>query len=109
MSGYTVEQIYDLDPLEDYSTTVFLTTAKIVVEETGYYTNIYVASLDGSVQLRLYCSSANQYNWLKAYAGQTVAIEVAACNWNDKDYYTGCALAVVNADGTKTYNTYNFK
>ena len=102
----TIVDIYNLDPLVDYSTTVFVTTATVTVEESQYYTNIYL-SLDGT-NLRLYCSSASQYNWLKAFAGQEVTVEVAACNWNDKNYYTGCVLSVVNADGTRVYNTLNF-
>ena len=107
VTGKTIIDIADLDPLVDYSTTVFVTTATVTVQEAQYYSNIYL-SLNGTT-LRLYCSSANQYNWLKTFAGQTVTVEVAACNWNDKDYYTGCVLSVVNPDGTKTYNTLNFK
>ena len=103
----TIIDIEALDPLVDYSTTVFVTTATVTVQEAQYYTNIYL-TLNGT-KLRLYCSNASQYNWLKAFAGQTVTVEVAACNWNDKDYYTGCVLSVVNPDGTKTYNTLNFK
>ena len=109
VAGKDIAYIYGLDPLVDYSTTVFVVTAKVTVEEAAYYTNIYITTEDGTTSLRLYSSSASQYNWLKAYAGQTVTVEVAACNWNDKDYYTGCVLAVVNSDGTKTYNTLNFK
>ena len=109
VEGKDIAYIYGLDPLVDYSTTVYVVTAKVTVEESKYYTNIYITTEDGTTSLRLYSSSASQYNWLKAYAGQTVTVEVAACNWNDKDYYTGCVLAVVNADGTKTYNTLNFK
>ena len=82
--------------------------AKVLVEEAQFYSNIYLTSLDGSVKLRLYTSSASQYNWLKAYNGQTITVEVAACNWNDKNYYTGCVLAVVLEDGSKVYNTLNF-
>ena len=108
VSGKTIEEVYALDPLVDYSTTVFVLQAKVLVEEAQYYSNIYLTSLDGSVKLRLYASSASQYNWLKAYNGQTVTVEVAACNWNDKNYYTGCALAVVLEDGSKVYNTLNF-
>jgi hypothetical protein len=78
----------------------------VVVEETAYYSNIFLS--DGSTQIRLYCSSSSQYSWLKAYAGQEVTVEIAACNWNDKTYYVGCVLAVVHADGTKTLNTLNF-
>lgn len=102
----SLADVVGLDPLVDYSTTVFVTTATVTVEETTYYSNIYLSA--NGEKLRLYSSSANQYNWLKAFAGQTVTVEVAACNWNDKDYYTGCVLSVVNADGTKTYNTLNF-
>ena len=102
----TLKEVYDLDPLEDYSTTVFVIEAKVEVEEAQYYTNIYLSDGQGT-KLRLYCSSANQYNWLKAFAGQTVTVEVAACNWNDKDYYTGCVLAVITGDG-KVLNELNF-
>lgn len=101
-----IAYIYDLDVTEDHGASAYVVTAKVVVEEAQYYSNIYL--VDGNTKLRLYCSSANQYNWLKAYAGQTVTVEVAPCNWNDKNYYTGCALAVVNADGTKTCNELNF-
>ncbi len=108
----TVEDIYNLDPLVDYSTTVYVTTATVTVEDSGHSSNIYLSYTNESgeiIKLRLYCSGSSQYSWLKAYAGQTVTVEVAACNWNDKNYYTGCALAVVNEDGTKVYNDYNFK
>ena len=81
--------------------------ATVVVEETPYYTNIFLS--DGTTKVRLYSSSANQYSWLKVFAGREVTVEIAACNWNDKDYYTGCVLAVINADGSKTLNELNFQ
>ena len=90
----------------DYTTTVFVLKATVTVEEAAYYSNIYLTDANGT-QLRLYCSSANQYNWLKAFAGQEVTVEVAACNWNDKNYYTGCVLSVVTEDG-KVCNELNF-
>ena len=102
----TLKEVYDLDPKVDFSTTVFVVKANVTVEESAYYTNIYLTDANGT-KLRLYCSSANQYNWLKAYAGQEVTVEVAACNWNDKTYYTGCVLAVVTEQG-KVCNTLNF-
>ena len=108
VSGKTVEELYALDVNTDYSTTVFVTQAIVEVQETAYYTNIKLKSTTGSTTITLYCSSANQYNWLKSYAGQTVTLELAACNWNDKTFWAFCALAVVNADGTKTLNTLNF-
>jgi hypothetical protein len=76
------------------------------VEGNAYYTNLLLS--DGSTTIRLYSSSANQYKWLQAYAGQEITMEIAPCNWNSKDYYTGCVLSVINADGSKTYNTLNF-
>jgi hypothetical protein len=102
----TLKEVYDLDPTVDYSTSVFVVKAKVLVEESKYYTNIYLVDENGT-QLRLYCSSAKQYNWLKEFAGQEVTVEVAACNWNDKNYYTGCVLAVITEDG-KVYNELNF-
>ena len=105
ITGKTVAEFYNLDPLTDYTTSVFVLKATVQVEESAYYTNIYLT--DGSTKIRLYCSSANQYSWLKAYAGQEVTVEIAACNWNDKSYYTGCVLAVVTDSG-KVLNTLNF-
>ena len=102
----TLKQVYDLDPMTDYTTTVFVLKATVTVEEAQYYTNIYLTDGNGT-QLRLYSSSAKQYNWLKAYAGQEITVEVAACNWNDKNYYTGCVLAVITNDG-KVCNELNF-
>jgi hypothetical protein len=81
--------------------------ATVVVEETQYNANIYLS--DGTTKVRLYCSNAKQYGFLKDLAGQEVTVEIAPCNWNDKNYYTGCALSLINADGTKTLNTLNFQ
>ena len=80
---------------------------KILVEETAYYTNIYLT--DGTTKVALYCSSAKQYNWLRAFEGQEITVEIAACNWNNKTYWRGCVLAVVHEDGTKTVNNLNFQ
>ncbi|MBQ1232054.1 MAG: hypothetical protein IIX86_00840 [Clostridia bacterium] len=102
----TLAEVRALDPMIDYSTTVFVLNVTVTVEETKFYTNIYLTDASGN-QLRLYSSSANQYNWLKAYAGQEITVEVAACNWNDKDYYTGCVLSVVTENG-KVFNELNF-
>ncbi len=102
----TLKEVYDLDVAVDYSTTVFVLKATVTVEEAAYYTNIYLTDANGT-SLRLYCSSANQYNWLKAFAGQEVTVEVAACNWNDKTYYTGCVLSVITENG-KVFNELNF-
>ena len=87
-------------------------TGYVVVEEAAYYTNIYISNSStyskSNINVRLYCSNAKQYDWLKAYVGQEVTVEMSPTNYNNKNYYTGCVLAVVHADGTKTVNTLNF-
>ena len=95
----------NLNISDDYSTTVFVLKATVNLVETPYYTSI---SLKGEgVSVSLYCSSANQYGFLKQFAGQEITIEMAACNWNNKSYYTGCVLSVITEDG-KILNTLNF-
>ena len=103
----TIADIYNLDATESHSGEVYIVKATVEVIETPYYTNIQL--VDGDTKLGLYCSSAKQYGWLKEYAGKEITLEVAACNWNDKTAYKGCVLAVVNEDGTKVLNTFNFQ
>ena len=102
----TVADFYALNVNTDYTTHVYTMTATVSLQETAYYTNLKLT--DGTNSITLYSSSANQYGWLKAYAGQEITVEIAPCNWNSKNYYAGCVLAVINADGSKTYNTLNF-
>ena len=103
----TLADFYALDEMVDSTTDVYVLKATVEVVESAYYTNIKLTS--GSVSVNLYCSSANQYNWLKAYAGQEVTVELAPCNWNSKSYYAGCVLAVILEDGTKVCNNLNFE
>ena len=107
-TGMTIEQLSKLNPSVDYTTNVYVVQAKVVVNETQYYTNIKLEDPTTGTQLSLYCSSANQYSWLKVYNGQVVTVEIAVCNWNDKSYYTGCVISVMDADGNKTINELNF-
>lgn len=102
----SVQEFYNLSVSNDLTTNVYIMTATVKVTGDAYSTTISLS--DGSTSIRLYCSSANQYKWLQAYANQEVTVEVAACNWNSKNYYTGCVLSVINADGSKTYNPLNF-
>ncbi len=108
----SVKDFYNLDETVDFTTSVFLVTGYVVVEETSFYTNIYISDSStynkSNINVRLYCSNAKQYNWLKAYAGQEVTVEMSPTNYNNKTYYTGCVLAVIHADGTKTVNSLNF-
>lgn len=106
IEGKTPAEFYALNPNEDHGTEVYVLTVTVELVETTYYTNINLIS--GSTKIGLYCSSANQYNWLKAYAGQEITVEIAPCNWNSKSYYRGCVLAVRLADGSKICNELNF-
>ena len=86
------------------TTQVYVVKATISVTETSYYSTIKLTGDD--VSLTLYSSSANQYNWLKAFANQEVTMELALCDWNAKGL-KGAVLAVITADG-KVYNELNF-
>ena len=103
----SLADFYKLDASEDYSTTVFVVTATVDVVETAYYTKIQLK--DGATTVSLYCANANQYAFLKDYAGQEVTVELAACNWNNKTFWAGCVLAVRLEDGTKIINELNFR
>ena len=102
----TVQEFSKLSVSTDYTTNVYTMKATVSLQETAYYSNLKLT--DGTNNITLYSSSANQYAFLKAYAGQEITVEIAPCNWNSKTYYAGCVLAVINADGTKVYNTLNF-
>lgn len=102
----TVADFVNLDVTVDYTTTVYVLEAKVKVVESTYYINIYITDNAGN-EVLLYCSSASQYNWLKAYNGQTVTIEMIPCNWNDKTDYRGCVLALYGDNGIE-YNKLNF-
>lgn len=102
----TLAEFVALDVNTDYTTHVFTVTATIEVVETAYYTNIKL--VDGNVSVNLYCSSAKQYKWLQEFAGQTITMELAPCNWSSKSTYPACVLSVVLEDGTKIVNTLNF-
>ncbi len=112
----TIEPIMDkdinyllgLNKLDMSETTkLYQMEVTIKVVDAQFYSNIYVT--DGENDLILYCSGSGQYSWLKAYNGQTVTVEIAPCNWNSKAAFAGCVLAVVNEDGSKVLNEFNFK
>ncbi len=102
----TLADLTNLPTTEDYTTNVYVLRATVSVVEAQYYTTIKL--VDGDTTFSLYCSSAGQYSWLKQFANQEVEMEIAVCNWNEKSYYTGCVIAVRNADGSKIINTLNF-
>jgi hypothetical protein len=98
-------EFYALDVSVDYSTTVFVMKATVVLQ-SDYYSSVYKLT-DGTNSISLYASGAGQYSFLSSYVGQEVTVEIAACNWNNKTYWAGCVLSVTTADGT-VYNTLNF-
>ena len=102
----TLDDFYALNADEDHSTEVYVAVGQIVVEETAYYSNIKLVTPNGN-KITLYSSSANQYSWLKQFAGEDITIEIVPCNWNGKNYYAGCVIAVITEDG-KVYNELNF-
>ena len=106
----TVAEFLALDIMEDHTTTVFVIEVNVLLVETAYYSNLYITDpANEDSKILLYSSGASQYSWLQQFAGQTITIEVAACNWNDKtDSYRGCVLSVITAEG-KVYNELNFK
>ena len=107
ITGKTLVDVYELDPNEDHSTEVYVVEAIVKFNKTAYYTNVVVTSLDGSVSLTLYSSSAAQYSFLEAFADQKVTLEIAACNWNSKTYYAGCVVSVTS-EGNTVVNSLNF-
>ena len=65
-----------------------------------------LAALVGD-KMDIYSGNDDQYAWLAQFVNQTVTVEVAACNWNNKTYWAGCVLSVITDDG-KVLNTLNF-
>ena len=101
----TVSDLYVLDASVDYSTTVFVVTAT-VTKGSGQWATFGLT--DGTKTLTLYSGSTVQYSWLEQFIGQEVTVQVAVCNWNNKNYWRGCVLAVTDAEGNIHYNTLNF-
>ncbi len=103
----TLADVYALDYKVDHSTEVYTVKGKISKTETSYYTTI--AIVDGDTKLSLYCSSANQYNWLaNAFDADTeVTLDIAPCNWNKKKYWAGCVLSATDGT-TRVDNTLNY-
>ncbi len=107
ITGKTVNDLYNLSINEDHSTDVYIIEGIVKFNVSAYYTNVSITNEDGSVSLTLYSSSAAQYSFLEAFAGQKVTLEIAACNWNSKNYYATCVVSVIS-EGTKVVNNSNF-
>ena len=100
----TLAELAAVSVSENKTTQVFIIEASITI--SGYTAVIS----NGSASITLYTGSASQYQWLvDAAAGKTLKMEVALCNWNAKNPYKACVLAVYLEDGTKVINQNNFQ
>ena len=101
----TIEEITGYPITEDHTTEVYVLTGTLTFP-TGY--GQPAINDDKGNKIGFYCSGVGQYSFLQEYAGQEVTLEVVICNWNGKTYWTGCAIAIRLADGTKIVNQLNF-
>lgn len=110
IKGKTLADLIAL-PVADNSHTaeVYVITAGLKFVSTKNYSKAYLK--DGDSEMRLYCTNAaGQYQWIKSYVDdtKTYTMEVAVCNWNNKNYYTACLLSITDSNGNKVMNTLNF-
>lgn len=102
----TVSDICALNGDISHTVEVYVVTGTIRQESTNWSLNTYVG--DGQNEFFLYSGGKSDYAWLTPYVGQTLTIELAVCDWNNKGN-KGCVLSITLADGTQIFNTYNFK
>ena len=85
---------------------IYTLTGQLLFEGDNFSSKLYVVA--GDVKLLMYTSSAEQYDWLQAYANQTVKMDLALCNWNGQDV-KGSILAIYDSQtNTKLFNSLNF-
>ncbi|MBQ9161659.1 MAG: hypothetical protein IJX74_00135 [Clostridia bacterium] len=104
----TPEAFYDLDENIDLTTKVYRITATASVTTSQYATNVYLTGSDSNKSVSLYSGNKDQYAWMAQFDGKTVTVDIAACNWNSKDFYRGCVLAVYVDGELVALNEYNF-
>lgn len=110
IKGKTLADLIALPVADNYHTAeVYVITAGLKFVSTKNYSNAYLK--DGDSEMRLYCTNAaSQYQWINSYVDdtKTYTMEVAVCNWNDKNYFTACLLSITDSNGNKVMNTLNF-
>lgn len=110
IKGKTLADLIALPVADNYHTAeVYVITAGLKFVSTKNYSNAYLK--DGDSEMRLYCTNASsQYQWINPYVDdtKTYTMEVAVCNWNNKNYYTACLLSITDSNGNKVMNTFNF-
>lgn len=100
ISGKTVEELYSLNPLEDHTNEVYRVTATIKLVGSGNSAQYKLLGEDDEKMFSFYSGNASQFDWLSAYKDQTVELEVAIVNWNNRTYYRGCAISII-VDGVR--------
>lgn len=110
IKGKTLADLIALPVADNYHTAeVYVITAGLKFVSTKNYSNAYLK--DGDSEMRLYCTNAaGQYKWINPYVDdtKTYTMEVAVCNWNDKNYFTACLLSITDSNGNKVMNSLNF-
>ena len=100
----TLAALAEMPVSENHTSQVYIIEATVYSKDNTHYIKC------GEKSIGIYCSGAGQNAWLESIAdGQTtVKLEVALCNWNEKNSYKVCILAFYNADETKVVNALNF-
>lgn len=106
-SSKSLEEIVALSIDEYHTTQVYVVEVKVKFVESSYYSNCYLTSLDGSVEILLYTSNGSQYSWLKEFGDSVITVELCLCDWNNKSPYRGCVISATDGE-TTIYNTLNF-
>ena len=102
----TIKEVHDLNEMEDHSTEVYVLTGTLYIPSSNRET-VTLTDANGN-KINMYHKAPSQYSFLAEYSGQEVTLEIAPCNWNNKDHWKGCIIAIRLADGTKIVNTLNF-
>lgn len=101
----TLADLASLPVSEDHTAQVYRVTVTIQKKGTAYSTNYTLVSGDTSIML--YSGSGAQYAFLDEFVGKEVTVEMALCNWNDKNPYKACVLSA-ECDGTVVINQNGF-
>lgn len=109
ISGKTISDLLSYDVFDPTHTAEAYILEGVTVNyvKTGYQPTYTFSDTDGNA-LSIYCSGEKQLSWLAPFVDKTVTVEVALCKWNTNGSTTVCPLAVIDEEGTKTVNTYNF-
>ena len=101
----TIGEINQYPITDDHTTEIYVLTGTLSFPSG--YGQPAITDAQGN-KISFYSSGSGQYAFLQDFVGQEVTLEIAICNWNGKTWWTGCAIAIRLADGTKILNQLNF-